>query len=250
MSGWCQIGLAAQGPGITPPIVRNFLTMRAVGPSVLSRGVSGETDIPYHQSHPGVPGPRAGDRHPGAAGRPQWGCHLRRWSRCRDNGANPGLAVWRPASRPRQACREGDHTVTATFPFLIDNGRCDFAYPSHTLEHSPNPIAALYNQMRVVRATGTANFTILNRRMMYDVRRSARSNEKPLRLCRENDFSGESANVSELLWGLLATYTIMRRRRNESLRSRRSRAAQARSAVVLIRPRRSYPSASPQRFPD
>jgi len=83
----------------------------------------------------------------------------------------------------------------------IDNDRLDFVYSSHVLEHAPNPVAALYDQMRVVRGNGTVYFIVPNRRMTYDFRRPATSVDRLLRRFRDNDFRYDPADASELLWG-------------------------------------------------
>ena len=83
----------------------------------------------------------------------------------------------------------------------IDNDLLDFVYSSHVLEHAPNPVAALYDQMRVVRTDGTVYLIVPNRRRTYDHRRPATAVERLLQRFRENDFSYAPADASELLWG-------------------------------------------------
>lgn len=83
----------------------------------------------------------------------------------------------------------------------IDNDRLDFVYSSHVLEHSPNPVAALYDQLRVVRNDGTVYVIVPNRRRTYDFRRPATAVTKLLRKFEHNDFTFAPADASELLWG-------------------------------------------------
>ncbi len=51
---------------------------------------------------------------------------------------------------------------------LVPSGSIDFVYSSHSLEHSPNPIAALCDYLRVVKKGGIVFTIIPNKRFTYD----------------------------------------------------------------------------------
>ena len=50
----------------------------------------------------------------------------------------------------------------------IKNNSLDFVYSSHSLEHSPNPVAALVDYLRVVKTGGIVYTIIPNSRYTYD----------------------------------------------------------------------------------
>ena len=50
----------------------------------------------------------------------------------------------------------------------IDNDTFDFVYSSHSLEHTPNPISALNDQIRITKPGGIIYSVIPNKKNTYD----------------------------------------------------------------------------------
>lgn len=55
---------------------------------------------------------------------------------------------------------------------MIPDSSYDFIYSSHVLEHSPNPIWAIFEQLRVVNNGGYIYIVIPNKRNTYDFKRN------------------------------------------------------------------------------
>jgi hypothetical protein len=83
----------------------------------------------------------------------------------------------------------------------IANSELDFIYSSHVLEHTPNIIAALYDQLRCVKTGGVVYFIVPNRRDTYDHRRPATPVSALIRRFEDRSFSFSVEDASELLWG-------------------------------------------------
>src|SRR5262249_30172246 len=78
----------------------------------------------------------------------------------------------------------------------LPNGELEFVYSSPALEHTPNLLAALYDQLRCVKVGGVVYFVIPNRRGTYDNRRLATSASKMINRFEENVFSFSIENSS------------------------------------------------------
>ena len=50
----------------------------------------------------------------------------------------------------------------------IEDNKFDFVYSSHVLEHTPNPIAAIIEQLRIVNKNGIVYAVLPNKRYTYD----------------------------------------------------------------------------------
>jgi SAM-dependent methyltransferase len=61
---------------------------------------------------------------------------------------------------------------------MIEPNSFDFVYSSHSLEHTPNPIWALIEQLRVVKPGGIVYAAIPNKSHTYDAKRTPTSVEK------------------------------------------------------------------------
>jgi SAM-dependent methyltransferase len=83
----------------------------------------------------------------------------------------------------------------------IPNGELDFVYSSHALEHTPNLLAAIYDQLRCVKVGGVVYFVVPNRRGTYDHRRPATSATALIRRFEDRTFTFSREQASELLWG-------------------------------------------------
>jgi SAM-dependent methyltransferase len=83
----------------------------------------------------------------------------------------------------------------------IENDALDFVYSSHALEHTPNVVAALYDQLRVVKPGGVVYFQIPGKRGTYDHRRPATAVSAMIRRFEERLFHFSEIDASELLWG-------------------------------------------------
>jgi SAM-dependent methyltransferase len=81
------------------------------------------------------------------------------------------------------------------------NEELDFVYSSHVLEHTPNIIAALYDQLRCVKAGGVIYFVVPDRRGTYDHRRPATPLSVFIRRFEDRSFTFSLEEASELLWG-------------------------------------------------
>src|SRR5581483_2365991 len=83
----------------------------------------------------------------------------------------------------------------------LANGELDFVYSSHVLEHAPNTIAAIFDQLRCVKTGGIVYFVIPNRRGTYDHRRPSTPVSAIIRRFEDRKFSFSREEASELLWG-------------------------------------------------
>ncbi len=83
----------------------------------------------------------------------------------------------------------------------LANGELDFVYSSHAMEHSPNILAAIYDQLRCVKVGGVVYFIVPNRRGTYDHRRPATPAPVLIRRFEERIFSFPRETASELMWG-------------------------------------------------
>ncbi len=81
------------------------------------------------------------------------------------------------------------------------NGELDFVFSSHALEHTPNFVAAIYDQLRCVKLGGVVYFVVPNRRGTYDHRRPATAPEYLIRRFETRSFTFSRDDASELLWG-------------------------------------------------
>jgi SAM-dependent methyltransferase len=87
------------------------------------------------------------------------------------------------------------------FYIPIANDELDFVYSSHVLEHTPNLIAAIYDELRCVKAGGFVYFVVPNRRGTYDHRRPATPLSVFIRRFEDRSFSFSIDEAAELLWG-------------------------------------------------
>ncbi len=87
------------------------------------------------------------------------------------------------------------------FYIPLPNGELDFVYSSHVLEHAPNTIAAIYDQLRCVKPGGVVYFVLPNRRGTYDHRRPATPVPEVIRRFEQREFTFSQEQASELLWG-------------------------------------------------
>jgi SAM-dependent methyltransferase len=83
----------------------------------------------------------------------------------------------------------------------LPNDDLDFVYSSHALEHAPNTIAAIYDQLRCVKSGGYVYFVVPNRRGTYDHRRPATPASVIIRRFEAREFVFTREQASELLWG-------------------------------------------------
>jgi len=83
----------------------------------------------------------------------------------------------------------------------LPNGELNFVYSSHVLEHAPNTIAAIFDQLRCVKTGGIVYFVVPNRRGTYDHRRPATPVSQIVRRFEQRQFTFSREEASELLWG-------------------------------------------------
>jgi len=83
----------------------------------------------------------------------------------------------------------------------IANGELDFVYSSHALEHTPNFVAAIYDQLRCIKVGGVVYFVVPNRRGTYDHRRPSTDAARLIRRFEDRAFTFSGEDASELLWG-------------------------------------------------
>jgi len=87
---------------------------------------------------------------------------------------------------------------------MVADGDFDFVYSSHSLEHSPNPVFALSEYMRVVKPGGHVYTVIPNKERTYDVRRQTTPVARLVRKYRDGLFDytlDEAVDVVEMSYG-------------------------------------------------
>jgi predicted SAM-dependent methyltransferase len=70
----------------------------------------------------------------------------------------------------------------------IESESKDFIFSSHSLEHSPNPISALVDYLRVAKSGGVVYTIIPNKKFTYDRKRTVSSVEKLIHKYKNNEW--------------------------------------------------------------
>ena len=98
----------------------------------------------------------------------------------------------------------------------IKNSSLDFVYSSHSLEHSPNPVGALVDYLRVIKKGGIVYTIIPNSRFTYDRERQVTSPSILIKKFRQNIWNYTLEEYEDVYLNTVDHYLYLGKSKNDA----------------------------------